>query len=79
MRVGPPDEGGELPRRGAIPSDPHSCPRAHWPGGNRIVDAQNSAVIRFTIDDYLDPTCFQTLMGSPHGDERCQATGLRGP
>src|SRR5438128_2616610 len=39
MRVGPPDEGGELPRRGAIPSDPHSCPRAHWAGGNRIVDA----------------------------------------
>src|SRR2546430_16373365 len=78
MRVGPPDEGGELLRRSAILSDPYSCPRAHWPSGDRIVDAQNSAVIRFTIDDDLDPTWFQTLLRSPHGDKCRQTAGLGG-
>src|SRR6266576_1354625 len=78
MRVGPADESRHLLGRIAIPSDPHACPRTHWSCGNGIVATENSAVIRFTIDDHLDSTWFQTLLGSPHGDECRQATRLGG-
>ena len=79
MLVSPPDQGLELPSCNAIPFDPDPCPRAQRSGGNRIVDAENSAVIRLAIDDDLDATWRLPLLRSPHGDEGGKAAGLGGP
>jgi len=77
MPVGPPDQGLELPSRNA--SDPDPCPRAQRSGGNRIVNAENSAVIRLAIDDHLDATWRLPLLRGAHRDEGSKAAGLGGP
>src|SRR5881397_2165239 len=79
MPVSPADQVLELPSWHATPSDPNPCPGAQRSGWNRIVDAEDSAVIRLAIDDDLDATRCQTLLRSPHGDEGRQAAGLGRP
>src|SRR5438552_3592732 len=79
MPVSPLDQGLDLPSCNPIPSDPNPRPRAQRSGGNRIVDAENSAVIRLAIDDHLDATWRQTFLRRPHGDQSRQAAGLGGP
>jgi len=79
MPVGPPDQGLELLSRNAPPSDPDPCPRAQRSGGNRIVNAENSAVIRLAIDHDLDATWHLPLLRGPHRDEGSKAAGLGGP
>src|SRR5882762_3879693 len=69
----------ELVWRHALASDPDPGTRAQRPGGNRVIEAQNSAVIRLAIDDDLDTTEIDTLLRCAHRNQRCQAAGLGCP